>query len=197
MKKISVTTFSRKQIFEIANAYSKGNYTYLDFLNEHPDFSQCQFYHILHLAVDKAIVTEQIAQKMKQVAVASSMQKAEETYSDFHAVEAVRIRVSRSWERRINCLKCFCFSKKDAIKIVEQYSQSPLSSKEFCKEYCIEPKLFYDTFIETIILNWISDECFDRLYTKAMKSQNTEQVDHLFYQLTKRRNETKILEQKQ
>lgn len=196
MKKKTLRQFSRKQIFEIAVAYSTGTYTYHDFLKQYPECSQHQFYTILHLSVDKAIVSEQIARKIQNVAVISSMQKAEDNNADFHSVEAIRRRVSNSWERRIRVMQCFCFSKNEAKKLVDDYSKSPLPKKEFCSQNCIDPKLFDRTVIEAVILNWVSDKCFDRLYSKALATNNTNSVEHLFMQLSKRRNEVKEMSKK-
>lgn len=196
MKKKTLRQFSRKQIFEIAVAYSTGTYTYHDFLKQYPECSQHQFYTILHLSVYKSIVSEQIARKIQNVAVISSMQKAEDNNADFHSVEAIRRRVSNSWERRIRVMRCFCFSKNEARNLVEDYSHSPLSKKEFCSQNCINPVLFDKTVIEAVILNWVNDECFNRLYSKALSFNNAEMVEHLFTQLSKRRNEVKEMSKK-
>lgn len=196
MKKKTLRQFSRKQIFEIAVTYSTGTYTYHDFLKQYPECSQHQFYTILHLSVDKAIVSEQIARKIQNVAVVSSMQKAEDNNADIYTVEAIRRRVYNSWERRIRAMQYFCFSKNEAKKLVDSYSKSSLSKKEFCSQNCINPVLFDRTVIEAVILNWVNDECFDRLYSKALATNNTNSVEHLFMQLSKRRNEVKEMSKK-
>lgn len=195
MKK-TLRQFSRKKISEIAVAYSNGTYTYHDFLEQYPDYSQHQFYTILYISVNKAIVSEQIARKIQNVATISSVQKAEDNNADPNSVEAIRRRVFNSWERRIRVMQCFCFSKNEARNLVEDYSHSPLSKKEFCSQNCINPVLFDKTVIEAVILNWVNDECFDRLYNKALSFNNAEMVEHLFTQLSKRRNEVKEMSRK-
>ena len=196
MKKNVTKIFSRKQISQIATAYSKGSYTYHDFITQYPNCSQHQFYTILHLSVDKAIVSEQIARKIQNVAVVSSLQKVEETCSDPYYIEAIQRRVFNSWERRIKSLQYFCFSKTEAKRLVDAYSNSSLSKKDFCIQNCIAPKLFERTVIEAVILNLVSDKCFDRLYSKALAANDPDKVEHLFSQLSKRRNEVKEMSKK-
>ncbi len=191
MKKSTAKLFDRKQIFEIAVAYASGSYTYHDFLKQYPNCSQHHFYSILHLSVDKAIVSEKVARKIQNVAITSSMQKAEDSNTDIYSIEAIQRRVYNSWERRIRAMQYFCFSKNEAKKLVDSYSKSALSKKEFCSQNCINTVLFDRTVIESVILNWVSDNCFDRLYSKALAYNSSDRVEHLFSQLSKRRNEVK------
>ena len=79
MKKNIQEIFSRKQISEIAIAYSQGNYNHIDFKNQY-GYDQHTFYTVLHLAVDKKIVSEKIAKEIQKVAVTNSSQKAKTNY---------------------------------------------------------------------------------------------------------------------
>ena len=61
--------FTRKQISSIAIAYAQGSYTYFNFRQQY-GYESHVFYKILHLAVDKQIVSEAIARQMPKTAVA-------------------------------------------------------------------------------------------------------------------------------
>lgn len=189
MKKRTIRSLSRHQIYSIALAYSHGTYTYCNFCDQYPDFSVKQFYNILHTAINKAIVPQKIARKMQKVAVDASAQRARKNGLNDDAIEAIKYKVYNSWEKRIDNLKKFSFSRNEAKKITEQYANSLLSKYDFCKENCLSTKLFDATLTNAIINNWISDETFDLLYQKAMQYQNAEQVEYLFYSLYKLRNE--------
>lgn len=191
MKKRTIKSLSRSQIYSIALAYSQGTYTYCNFCDEYPDFSANQFYSILHTAVNKAIVPQKIARNMQQVAVLAAVQRATKNGLSTDSIEAIKYKVYNSWENRINNLKVFQFSRKEAKKIAEQYANSLLTKYEFCKQNCISTKLFDNTLTNAIINNWVSDETFNLLYEKAMEYQNYQQVEALFYYLAKKRNEQK------
>lgn len=188
MKKNLQDSFSRRQIGEIATAYSNGNYGYHHFLQQYAGFNQHNFYTLLHVAVEKQIVSVTIARKIQQVAVANSEQKARENYSDGSYAVCIGSRIFNSWEKRIVKAKRFKFSKKEAKSLIEKYSKSNLSKSEFCKVNCVSIQLFDNTLIDSVIYSWVSDECFDRLYDKELRlSDVPEQVEHLFWQLTKSR----------
>ncbi len=184
--------FSRKQIGEIALAYSTGTYSYHAFLHQYPNCNQHNFYTLLHIAVEKAIVPESVARKIQEIAVANSVQKAQETYTDPNYVAYIQIRIFNSWERRIIKSKIFKFSKKEGKIFVQNYSKSTLSKSEFCTANCISKALFESTLIDAVIYSWIDDECFDALYHKEIQhSHHPENVEHFFWQLTKARNRNK------
>lgn len=187
--------FSRKQIYSIALAYSRGDYSYHHFVREYPNCTQHQFYNVLHLSVDRAIVPEEIARKIQRVAVASSLQKARESFSNEAYINGIGTRVYRSWEKRIANSRNFRFSKLDSKRIAQQYSDSRFSKKDFCEINHINGHLFDITLINAIIYSWISDDCFDKLFDKAIKfangSETVSRVYHLFEQLTQRRIENK------
>lgn len=192
MKENIQTYFTRKQICEIAIAYSSGNYSYQNFLQQYSNCNQHSFYTILHVAVEKAIVSEDIARKIQKVAMSNSAQKAQEKYSDPSYVACIKSRIFNSWEKRIMKARNFRFSKKEAKTLIENYSNSKLSKSEFCKVNCITLVLFDATMTDAIISNLIDDACFDRLYDKAMlQSSNSPNVEHLFWQLTKARKRNK------
>lgn len=182
--------FTRKQIANIAIAYAQGNYTHLDFTNQF-HCSQHTFYTVLHLAVDKRIVSEKVAKQIQKTAVANSSQKAIEENYDREYISRIESRIFNSWQRRIDAARNFKFSKKEAKVLVTNYSKSKLSFNEFCQKNCINKTLFWNTVIDAIICNWVDDDCFDKIYEKELLNGNTEQVEHLFYQLTKRRKENK------
>lgn len=197
MKKNISETFTRMQIAQVAIAYSNGFYTYHNFVQQYPSCSQHNFYTLLHLAVDKQIVSEQVARRIQSVAVAGSTQKAKDSGYDSDYVTRIGCRIYNSWERRIESARYFSFSRKDAKKLIEHYAESKLSKSEFCKVNCLSVKLFENTLIDSVIYNWISDSCFDQLYEKSIRSgNNPERVEHLFYQLTKRRAENKMSKKK-
>lgn len=177
---------------EIALAYSTGNYNYHDFLQQYPNCNQHNFYTLLHVAVEKVIVSESVARKIQQVAVANSVQKAQETYTDQDYIFRIRSRIFNSWEKRIIKAKEFKFSKKEAKTLIENYSKSKLSKSDFCTINCISIALFESTLIDAIVYSWVDDECFDTLYNKAIQnSRHSEQVEHFFEQLTKARKRNK------
>lgn len=184
--------FTRKQIANIAIAYSQGNYTHFDFLQQY-GYESHVFYKILHLAVDKRIVSEAVAKQIQKTAVANSSQKAKENRFDREYISRIESRIFNSWQRRIEAARNFQFSKKEAKMLVTAYSKGNLSFNEFCRKNCIDKDLFWNTVIDAIIYNWVDDECFDRIYEKELSNGNTEKVEHLFYQLTKRRKENKTL----
>lgn len=190
MKKNVQEIFSRKQISQIAIAYSQGNYTHFDFLHQY-GYESHVFYRILHLAVDKRIVSEAVAKQIQKTAVANSSQKAKENCFDREYISRIESRVFNSWQRRIEGARNFKFSKKEAKSLVTSYSKNSLPFNEFCQKNCIDKDLFWNTVIDAIIYNWVDDECFDRIYEKELSNGNTEKVEHLFYQLTKRRKENK------
>ena len=190
MKKSVQETFSRKQISQIAIAYSQGNYTHFNFFQQY-GYESHVFYKILHLAVDKRIVSETVAKQIQKTAVANSSQKAKENRFDREYISRIESRIFNSWQRRIEAARSFKFSKKDAKSLVTSYSKNSLSSDEFCRKNCIDKDLFWETVIDAIIYNWVDDECFDKIYEKELSNGDTEKVEHLFYQLTKRRKENK------
>ena len=182
--------FTRKQIANIAVAYAQGNYTHFNFFQQY-GYESHVFYKILHLAVDKRIVSEAVAKQIQKTAVANSSQKAKENRLGREYISRIESRVFNSWQRRIEAARNFQFSKKEAKMLVTAYSKCNLSFNEFCRKNCIDKVLFWSTVIDAIIYNWIDDECFDRIYEKELSNGNTEKVEHLFYQLTKRRKENK------
>jgi len=149
------------------------------------------FYKILHLAVDKRIVSEAVAKQIQKTAVANSSQKAKENRFDREYISRIESRVFNSWQRRIEAARNFKFSKKEAKSLVTSYSKNGLPFNEFCRKNCIDKDLFWNTVIDAIIYNWVDDECFDRIYEKELSNENAEKVEHFFYQLTKRRKENK------
>ena len=167
MPKSVQEVFSRKQISQIAIAYSQGNYTHFDFFQQY-GYESHVFYKILHLAVDKRIVSEVVAKQIQKTAVANSSQKAKEN------------RFDREYISRI-----------ESKSLVTSYSKNGLPFNEFCRKNCIDKDLFWNTVIDAIIYNWVDDECFDRIYEKELSNENAEKVEHFFYQLTKRRKENK------
>ena len=192
MPKSVQEVFSRKQISQIAIAYSQGNYTHFDFLQQY-GYESHVFYKILHLAVDKRIVSEAVAKQIQKTAVANSSQKAKENCLGREYISRIESRVFNSWQRRIEAARNFKFSKKEAKSLVTIYSKNSLPFNEFCRKNCIDKDMFWNTVIDAIIYNWVDDECFDRIYEKELSNGNAEKVEHLFYQLTKRRKENKAL----
>lgn len=188
MKKNIQEIFSRKQISEIAIAYSQGNYNRIDFKNQY-GYDQHTFYTVLHLAVDKKIVSEKIAKEIQKVAVTNSSQKAKTNYSSKEYVTRIESRVFNSWQRRIESARNFSFSKKEAKSIVTRYSKTNLSFSRFCEVNCLDFDLLWKTIINAVIYNWVDDSVFDRIYEKALSEGNVVKVEHFFYQLTKRRKE--------
>ena len=186
MPKSVQEVFSRKQISQIAIAYSQGNYTHFDFFQQY-GYESHVFYKILHLAVDKRIVSEVVAKQIQKTAVANSSQKAKENRFDREYISRIESRVFNSWQRRIEAARNFKFSKKEAKSLVTSYSKNGLPFNEFCRKNCIDKDLFWNTVIDAIIYNWVDDECFDRIYEKELSNGNAEKVEHFFYQLTKRR----------
>ena len=190
MPKSVQEVFSRKQISQIAIAYSQGNYTHFDFFQQY-GYESHVFYKILRLAVDKRIVSEVVAKQIQKTAVANSSQKAKENRFDREYISRIESRVFNSWQRRIEAARNFKFSKKEAKSLVTSYSKNSLPFNEFCRKNCIDKDLFWNTVIDAIIYNWVDDECFDRIYEKELSNGNAEKVEHFFYQLTKRRKENK------
>ena len=188
MKKNIQEIFSRKQISEIAIAYSQGNYNHIDFKNQY-GYDQHTFYTVLHLAVDKKIVSEKIAKEIQKVAVTNSSQKAKTNYSSKEYVTRIESRVFNSWQRRIESARNFSFSKKEAKSIVTRYSKTDLSFSRFCEVNCLDFDLLWKNIINSVIYNWVDDSVFDRIYEKALSEGNVVKVEHFFYQLTKRRKE--------
>ena len=195
MKKSVQETFSRKQISQIAIAYSQGNYTHFNFFQQY-GYESHVFYKILHLAVDKRIVSETVAKQIQKTAVANSSQKAKENRFDRERISRIESRIFNSWQRRIEAARSFKFSKKEAKTLVTNYSKTDISFNTFCQKNCIERELFWNTIVNAIIYNWIDDECFDKIYEKELANGDTEKVEHLFYQLTKRRKENKASKKK-
>lgn len=183
--------FTRRQIAKIAIAYSNGNYTRFDFISEFYYADQHTFYTILHLAVDKRIVSEKVAKQIQRTAVINSAQKAKASGFSKDYISRVESKVFNSWQRRIEAARSFNFSKRDAKTLVTNYSKANISFNAFCQKNCIERELFWNTIVNAIVYNWIDDECFDELYAKALLEGDSEKVEHLFYQLTKRRKENK------
>ena len=184
--------FTRKQIANIAVAYAQGNYTHFNFLQQY-GYESHVFYKILHLAVDKRIVSEAVAKQIQKTAVANSSQKAKENRFDREYISRIESRVFNSWQRRIEAARNFKFSKKESKSLVTSYSKNSLPFNEFCRKNCIDKNLFWNTVIDAIIYTLVDDECFDRIYEKELSNGNAEKVEHLFYQLTKRRKEKKAL----
>lgn len=188
-------SFTRQQIAKIAIAYSNGNYTHSDFTNQFYA-SQHTFYTILHLAVDKRIVSEKVAKQIQRTAVTNSVQKAKADGFSKDYISRIDSKIFNSWQRRIEAARSFKFSKKDAKSLVTSYSKNSLPSDEFCRKNCIDKDLFWETVIDAIIYNLVDDECFDKIYEKELSNGDTEKVEHLFYQLTKRRKENKASKKK-
>ena len=188
MKKNIQEIFSRKQISEIAIAYSQGNYNHIDFKNQY-GYAQHTFYTVLHLAVDKKIVSEKIAKEIQKVAVTNSSQKAKTNCSSKEYVTRIESRVFNSWQRRIESARNFSFSKKEAKSIVTRYSKTDLSFSRFCEVNCLDFDLLWKTIINAVIYNWVDDSVFDKIYEKTLSEGNVVEVEHFFYQLTKRRKE--------
>ena len=188
-------SFTRQQIARIAIAYSNGNYIHSDFTNQFYA-SQHTFYTILHLAVDKRIVSEKIAKQIQKTAVTNSVQKAKADGFSKDYISRIESKIFNSWQRRIEAARSFKFSKKEAKTLVTNYSKTDISFNAFCQKNCIEHELFRSTIVNAIIYNWVDDECFDKLYVKALLEGDSEKVEHLFYQLTKRRKENKASKKK-
>lgn len=188
MKKKTAKNFSRSQIASIALAYSRGDYTHVNFTQQY-GCSKRVFYRILHLAVEKMIVSDKVANKIMRVAVSNSLQKAEETYGDPVYADQIARKIENSWKRRISSRKNFSFSKKEAISIAHQYADNRFPKDAFCRANCISKPLFDRTLIEAITSGWITDEYFQKLYQKARKFNPQEKVDRLFYLLDEKRKE--------
>lgn len=125
--------FTRKQIANIAVAYAQGNYTHFNFLQQY-GYESHVFYKILHLAVDKRIVSEAVAKQIQKTAVANSSQKAKENRFDREYISRIESRVFNSWQRRIEAARNFKFSKKESKSLVTSYSKNSLPLMNFVEK---------------------------------------------------------------
>lgn len=187
-KKKTAQQFARAQIASIALAYSQGDYTHADFTQQY-DCSKHVFYTLLHLAVEKLIVSDKVSEKIMRVAVSNSFNKAMDTYGDPERAEQIAAKIESRWKKRITSRKNFSFSKKEAIRIAHQYAESRFPKEIFCKYNYISKPLFDKTLVTAITSGWVTDECFQKLYLKARKFNPHDKVDHFFGLLSEKRKE--------
>jgi len=173
--------FSRKKIREIATEYANTElaYSYSYFEREY-EISQATFYNILQKSIIESIVNDEIAKRIGEKLAANSEKKAG---------EPAAIRSKRHHEHLIMKRKTFKFSKVDAKKIALMYSKSNLDKKSFCNTHVIHYRLFDDALVRAIAENWIDDEAYGKIRSKALKNHgSSSKAYELFQKLDKMRN---------
>ena len=179
--------FSRKEIFRIAQAYSTGRYSYIDFYNEY-GCSPSTFYKILECAVTKCIVSDEIAEKIGITAVSNSRSKLEDTCpddSDLPRQAANRGRASN--KSRFLKRADYVLTRSEAIDAIDDYVSSPDSMEKFCEKYFITPKAFSRTIRTAILSGWIPLKRVENLRQKAYQFNASKPVDRTFDVLIRER----------
>lgn len=181
MKIRTAKDFSRKEIYQIALSYSKGTYTYHNFIEEFGS-SQNTFYTIINWAIVKGVVPDDVVTAIDALAVWNSSDKVE-SISKASCVEDVIARGKRCNKlRRLKRLQ-YTFPKSEAVKLVKEYISSPLSKHEFCKQNYMTTSVFGRTLKKAIIQHWIGIKEVEKLREKAYKFNNKEFVDAVFNSL--------------
>lgn len=199
MKKRTTNTLSRLEIYNIATAYAYSkdlSYSYYQFRKQYPEFSAAQYYKILHMAIDKAIVSESEAKQIASVSALHALIKACMSGFDFDSAIAIHLNVYNKWHNRITKLRKFHFSKPEAIQLIEQYANSSISAIKFFEINCISKELFVKTLSDAIVNDWLSPETIEKLFYKAMSEQNFAQYSEFFFKLRKQAFTTKRKKQK-
>jgi len=173
--------FSRAQIKKIATEYARSepacNHSYFE---REYEISDSTFYNLLNKAIIESIVDEEIARQIGEKASRNSTVKAGK-------YAGVRSKIHN--EHLLLKRKNFRFPKKEAKEIVIKYSESSLSKEKFCEKNCITKKLFDNAMIRAITQNWITNKCYKRLKSKAIKNHDdSPEVYELFQKLDEMRN---------
>lgn len=176
--------FSRKQIREIATVYATTelacNYSYFE---KEYEISETTFYNILKKAIIESIVDDEIAKQIGRKTEKNSAKKAG---------KGAGIRSRRHQEDLLLKRKAFKMKKSEAIKIAIRYSKSNFNKKQFCLVNIITIKLFDDALVRAITENWVDDECYERIKSKALKNHNnSSKACELFQKLDNIREEHK------
>lgn len=187
MKKIrTARDFSRKEIYEIALNYSKGTYTYRNFIEEFGS-SQDTFYTIINWAVVKGIVPNSVVTAIDEVAILNSSE-AIDSISKASCVQDIIVRGRRCNKLRRLKRREYTLPKSEAIKIIQKYAACELSKKDFCKQNYMTEAVFGRTLKKAIVQKWISIKMAEQLRQKAYRFNNKEKVDSLFNLLIHIRN---------
>lgn len=171
--------FSRKQVYEIAKAYSSGTYSHHDFTKEY-GCSQNTFYSVINRAIIEGIVSDEIMEVIELVAVANSTFRMQDETSDQQLVANVAHRGKHAnMCRRVKRHYYIC-SKKETCSLITQYISSPEPKAKFCKQFYITQKLFDRTLKHAIIYSWIPLNTVEQLRQKSYLFNDHEKVDQLF-----------------
>lgn len=186
MKIRTAKDFSRKEIYEIALLYSKGTYSYHDFIDEFGS-SQSTFYTLINWAVVKGIVPDKVVVQIEAVAVLNSTDQIGSISKDSRAQDVAARGQKCNRLRRLDRLN-YTFPKSEAIEIIKKYIACDLSKDEFCKQNYMTEAVFGRTLKKAVVKKWIGVKMIDQLREKSYKFNDKERVDSFFASLMRARN---------
>lgn len=186
MKTRTAKDFSRKEIYEIALGYSKGTYTYHNFIEEFGS-SQHTFYTLINWAVVKGIVPNNVVIAIDALAVLNSSDKIGSISRNVCAKDVAARGQRCNRLRRLKRIQ-YTFPKNEAIQIIKKYAACDLSKEDFCKQNYMTEAVLSRTLKKAIVQKWIGIKMVEQLRQKAYKFHNKERVDNFFNSLIHARN---------
>lgn len=152
--------FDRRMIRFIASDYATSSLEYSrGYFCRRENISEHTFYRILHAAVERQIVDDNVASKIAS--------KSEKNSAKSAGCEGARIRSVQAYANSFEKRKNYVMSKREAKEIAEAYANSYMQQKEFKELWGLSTHLFNYALVNAIVERLVDDSTVELIRKKS------------------------------